>query len=577
MMMMKNNVLDRQNALLIMTGRYGGNNKGIKIMKTKITIISLFFTINSYCQTPSWEWAKSGGGINNDDGTSVVTDASGNVYVTGWFSSPSFLLSTTTLTNDSAGSGDIFVVKYDGLGNVLWAKSFGGISDDYGNGVAIDGNGNVFITGYFHSTTITFGTTTLTRVGGNDVFIVKCDSFGNVIWAKSAGGSANDESNSIALDSSGNVLIIGSFNSPSITFGTTTLASAGGNDIFIVKYDTGGNVIWAKGEGGTAYDWGSSVATDVSGNILITGYFKSTTIVFGTTTLNNAGIQNTFVAKYNVSGNALWAKSMEGTTNNGNDISTDNTGNVFVTGSFSAPGIIGTDTLTGNGTVDIFIVKFNALGSVLWFNGAGSGSLDSGNSIATDANGNIYETGFYSGYINFGATTFTNGGYAEIFVVKYDTFGNVLWAQNVGSANGNSNIGNGITTDGYGNVFTTGYFLNPTLTFGTINVTNAGNYDMFIAKLNSATGIEENIQNNEINIYPNPATNMLQIASSKFQVEGIKIYNVMGEKVISHWSLVNSNSVTVDVSGLENGMYFVEVYFDKLSNGGAVRKKFVKE
>ncbi len=279
-------------------------------MKKVITIsllalIGLSNLVNA--QVPNWAWAKSAGGTKDDYGRSVSTDASGNVFVTGHFDSKTIVFGTTTLTNanNSGNTNDIFIVKYNAAGNVLWAKSAGGIDGDQGYGVSTDASGNVFVTGHFNSATIAFGTTTLTNAdnSGNtdDIVIVKYDANGNVLWAKLAGRTQDDYSYSVSTDAGGNVFMTGIFYSDTITFGTTSLTNAGPNyeDIFIVKYDASGNVLWAKSAGGTSDEGGFSVSTDAGGNVFMAGYFRSATIPFGSTTLTNAGggVTDIFIAK----------------------------------------------------------------------------------------------------------------------------------------------------------------------------------------------------------------------------------------------------------------------------------------
>ena len=146
--------------------------------------------------------------------------------------------STLTSTN-----GNLFIAKYDASGNVLWAKSTAGAGDDgTGNSVSADAGGNVFVTGYFTSPTLTFGITTLTNAGGGggsfpyDIFIAKYDAGGNVLWAKSVGGTGWDQGNSVSADAGGNVFVTGSFSSLSLTFGSPTLTLAGNNDVFIASH-----------------------------------------------------------------------------------------------------------------------------------------------------------------------------------------------------------------------------------------------------------------------------------------------------------------------------------------------------
>jgi hypothetical protein len=456
-------------------------------MKNLSLLLLLAFLFNNpgFAQTPSWIWAKGTGGASVDVANSVSIDASGNVLVTGVFQSPTITFGTTTLTN--AGSNDMFIVKYDGSGNVLWAKSAGGAAGELAYGVSLDASGNVYVTGRFGSATVTFGTITLTNAGGSDMFIVKYDGSGNVLWAKSAGGTSVDVANSVCTDASGNVLITGYFQSPTITFGTTTLTNAGSggpSDIFIVKYDGSGNVLWAKSAGGTGTESGQGVSTDASGNVYVTGDFINPSFTFGTTTLTSAGSNDLFLVKYDSSGNVVWAKSAGGT--NGDmayDVSVDANGNVFVTGSFAfTPITFGTTTLTNAGSGDMFIVKYDGSGNVLWAKSAGGTSPDIAYGVSTDAGGNVYVTGrFVSPTINFGTNTLTNAGSGDMFIVKYDGSGNVLWTKSEGGTASES--GSGVSIDPGGNIYVAGNFDGPTITFGTTTLTNAGSSDIFVSKL----------------------------------------------------------------------------------------------
>ena len=208
-----------------------------KIILSSIIALLILSGVNANAQALNWQWAKSAGGTTLDAGYSISTDAGGNVLVTGSFFADSITFGSTTLINAGGGNADIFVVKYDASGNALWAKSAGGTSsDDEGLGISTDASGNVLVTGFFSSPTITFGSTTLTNAGSRDIFVVKYDASGNALWAKSAGGTSSDDRGfAISTDASGNVLVTGSFQSSSITFGSTTLTNAGSTDIFVAK------------------------------------------------------------------------------------------------------------------------------------------------------------------------------------------------------------------------------------------------------------------------------------------------------------------------------------------------------
>ena len=548
--------------------------------KLYTTLVIALLSIHSFAQAPNWAWAKSAGGTGDDHGKSIANDAAGNTFITGSFSSPTITFGTITLTNNNINNtGDIFIAKYDANGNVLWAKSSGGIGNDSGISISVDAAGNLYITGSYIGSTLTLDAITLanTNNGYCEIFIAKYDTNGNILWAKSAGGNYNDYGESISLDAAGNAYITGYFQSPSISFGATTLTNNGSYDIFIAKYDTNGNMLWAKSSGGIDDDWGQGIAIDAAGNAYITGYYHSATITFGATTLtnNNIGYYDIIIAKYDANGNVIWAKSSGGTnTDQGLCIATDTAGNTIIAGWFYSPTItFGTITLTNNGGNDIFIAKYDTNGDVLWAKSSGGTGWDVGNSIVTDATGNIYMTGrFNSPTITFGTTSLTNiSNVYDIFIVKYDSNGNVIWAKSSGGSG--HDYGNSISKDAAENIYISGYFQSPTITFGATTLTNNGSYDIFIAKLNTTTGIAEMENGETVLLAPNPFTSQLSISFNVAQKNtSIKLMNTLGECI---QQLTTSNQqLILDMSSFARGMYFVQITD---ANKNVVNKKVIKE
>jgi|GEM_PF-3538081 len=302
----------------------------------------------------NWQWAQKAGGADYDEGHGVAVDSSGNAYITGIFSGTA-TFGSTTLT--SAGYFDVFVAKIDSQGNWQWAQKAGGASGDYGWDVVVDSGGNVYATGEFWQTA-TFGSTTLTSTGGDDVFVTKIDSQGNWQWAQKAGGISNDFGRGVAVDSSGNTYITGSFPGTA-TFGSTTLTSTGHSDVFMAKIDSQGNWQWAQKAGGTDDDRGYDVAVDSGRNAYITGYFYGTA-TFGSTTLTSTGGDDIFVAKIDTQGNWQWTQKAGGTDyDEGCSVAVDSSGNVYVTGHFSETATFGSTTLTSTGWWDVFVTKLS--------------------------------------------------------------------------------------------------------------------------------------------------------------------------------------------------------------------------
>jgi len=563
-------------------------------MKTNTILFSLFLAIALlvinckvqivFSQSPNWQWVKSAGDSIDEYANSVTTDASGNIYVTGNFLSPTIVFGNDTLINaDSSGwSPDMFFVKYDASGNVLWAKSAGGGNSDNGNHVTTDVNGNVYVTGDFSSNSITFGSVTLINTYTSssnwvqDIFLVKYDSNGNVLWAKGAEGAWRDYSHSVTTDDSGNVYITGEFDGNSIIFGNDTLILAGWQDIFIAKYDENGNVLWAKsGKGGNSNSNSFSVATDASNNVYITGDFGGT-ITFGSISLTYAGYSDFFLVKYDSNGNVIWAKKAGG----GNfDIgfcaATDANGDVYVTGLFASSSItFGSITLTKVGIWNnMFLVKYDSNGNVLWAKKPGQNYNDYGSSVATDANGNAYVTGHFVSSIILGLDTLTGNGGAEVFIAKYDANGNTIWAKSAGGSKNDS--GRGVTIDANGNIYVAGEFGSTSMYFDNDSLVNAGGNtnncssssgckDMFIAKLDtsSTSGIaNENSFFIVINIYPNPFSTQANLVLPQEvninESPQLIVYDMYGNETTR--VQITSYRALIARDNLASGMYFCKV------------------
>ena len=542
--------------------------------------VAIIFSVNVFSQAPVWLWEKTVGGAGMDESWDIASDGNGSAYIAGFFSSSSITFGTITLNN--AGGVNVFIAKYNSFGNVLWARSAGGSGGDDAYGIATDVNGNVYVTGKFSSPSITFGSITLNNISDYDFFIAKYDSAGNALWAKVAGGNSDDRGYGLAADANGNVFVTGIFTSSSITFGVTTLTNpAGYSDLFIVKYDSAGNVLWAKKAGGNKFDFALRDATDGNGNVYVTGWFDSDSISFGTTTLVNAhgGNHDFFIVKYDSAGNVLWAKRA-GTTSDdaGLDVATDASGNAFVSGYFGPSSVsFGPITLNNTGSSDGFLVKYDTGGNVAWAKAMGGLDYDINTGVSIDAAGNAFVSGsFFSSVIIFGTDSLlnTSTSFNDVFVAKYNSAGNLLWKTKVGGSA--DEYSPRVAYDQFGNVYVTGYFYSPVISFGTDDLYNMGFDDIFLAKLEggAVTAMENIAYDKEITISPNPATNEIKIQSAEFKVESVEIYDVMGEKLpcAPLSSRRGAGGEVIDVSSLASGIYFLRIF----SASGIVTKKFVK-
>ncbi len=558
-------------------------------MKKILFAYIIVFAFKANAQT--WEWGVGARDTfaSGNEGYAITIDTLGNSYSTGAFNSGAISFGSTTLIN-TGGHYDVFLAKYDSNGNPIWAVKPNGTetADNWTQSVSSDKNANIFLTGFFGSSNLIFGTYTLTNVGVNNIFLVKYDKNGNVLWAKSAGGSSSDLGYSVSADINGNAIVTGNFSSPTIVFGSYTLTNTShnstySNNYFIAKYDANGNVLWAKNDIDTnGNGLSSSISTDINGNSYVTGSLYNT-IIIDTYTLTSSVPSNgnsVFLAKYDPNGNVLWAKTSTGSGGGGpNFVTTDASGNVFVTGYFLPPNIMfGTTMLTpdsiGAGLSSaIFITKYDANGNVLWVKGAGGTYHDVGYSVSTYTGGVIVSGGFTSPHITFGTYTLTPPPNATdpFFIVQYDLNGEVICASALTSGGDDQN---GVSVDKYGYAYICGdYQVNPLFVVGSDTLPLTAEEQVFVAKwlgnCNRA-GIEEYANGNaRVNVYPNPNTGsfVIEPQNTLYNVR-CTLYDVNGKAVLSQ--TINGKT-SIDASSLNEGVYNISLQ----SNEGVVNKRLV--
>lgn len=366
-------------------------------------------------QSNTINWTKRIGGTLNDRGNSITRDASGNIIITGYFEGTvDFNPSTGVANLTSNGGKDIFICKLNSGGAFLWAKSLGGNGDDQGNYISKDNLGNLYITGVFKDT-VDFdpGAGNFEKVsqGEDDVFILKLDNLGNFRWAKSFGGTNNDFSNYLLINSNSEIYTVGNFRDsidmdPNI--GVVNFSSSGNTDIFISKLDTAGNFIWAQSYGGVGDDNCSSIAKDSQGNIYATGGFSNTVNfnpVSGPSNLSSSGGKDIFVLKISPTGNYMWAKKMGGAQDDfGTSIEVDPIGHPLIYGYFQGTSDFNPAAAVNNivavGNKDIFFCKLTYLGNFKWVKQIGGLEEDLPTEMKIYSN-RVYSTGRFKGMSDF--------------------------------------------------------------------------------------------------------------------------------------------------------------------------------
>jgi hypothetical protein len=365
-----------------------------------------------------------------------------------------------------------------------WSAAFGPGS---AQSVAVDDSGHVFIAGWFGGT-VNFGGGNLTSAGSWDIYVAKFDADGNHIWSASFGDVNDEYAYGLALDDLSNVILTGWFIG-TVDFGGGVLTSAGGfGDIYVVKFDAGGNHIWSARFGDADDQYAYEVAADPSGNVIVVGHFDGT-VDFGGGALANIGGLDMYIAKFDVDGSHVWSHSFAGTgTQWGQGVAVDSAGKVALTGYADGSVDFGGGVLTSSGSYDVVVAKFDADGNHLWSGLFGDFNAQYGRAVTMDDSGNVVVTGSFRNSIDFGAGPMnTPVPFTEnIFVVKFTTDGNHVWSHRFGDGTAGSQVGRDVVVDDVGNIIVTGAFAG-TVDFGGGPFTAGGfGSDMFVARFTSA-------------------------------------------------------------------------------------------
>ncbi len=385
---------------------------------------------------PSHLWSKRFGSTGFDIGYAVGTDASDNVYVAGYFNGTVDFGGGNLM---SAGSDDVFLAKYDVNGAQVWSKRFGSTGFDDAYGLAVDASGNVVVIGRFEGT-VDFGSGAgLVSAGSTDIFVAKYNSAGVHQWSKRFGSTQADAAHAVALDGLGNVLMTGVFRL-TVDFGGGNLSSSGFNDVIVAKFDANGTHVWSQRFGSTLFEAGNTIAVDGSNNVIVGGQFQGT-VSFGGAGLvasstdmflakyNSAGVHQWSV-DFGGTGGDL-----------GKGVAVDGSGNVYYTGLFEGTVNFGGGAFVSLGASDIFLAKYNSAGAHQWSDSYGSALADEGRGVAADAGGNVTLTGEYQGTIDFGGGNLTSAGTRDVIVATYDATGAHQWSQSFGAGSDDTGNG----------------------------------------------------------------------------------------------------------------------------------------
>ena len=378
--------------------------------------------------TAGCSWAVRYGGNKSDVDEAVIgVDAKGNSFVVAEFTG-TIPFGTTTVI--SKGDQDIFVGKLDADGKPLWAVSAGSAKQDQGDAVAVDLQGNAYVLGNYRQSVDFGGKLLIVQTPLKQTsFVWKLSSTGVTVWASSVQGSQDNEGTAIAADSAGNSYIVGHFVGKA-RYGNAVINSAGSTDGYVAKLDKNGNFLWALRLGGTGADMAESVAVDSTGNVIVSGQFTGKATFGQTVSASASGNTDAFVMKLDSAGKVLWVRAGGSLDyDDAEGVGVDGAGYIYVTGEIEGTATFGGTKLTVAGDQDVYVWKLDTDGKHVWAVQGKADASASSKAIAVDATGNSYICGYQTGKTTFGATNLPQMDDQDVFVAKLDNTGKWQWAR----------------------------------------------------------------------------------------------------------------------------------------------------
>lgn len=522
-------------------------------MKSKLFTFSfLLLSFSSLAQIPTIDWKKCYGGTKNDALESIKQTPDGG-----------FIMLSTTYSSDGdvtsihggANDTDIWVAKLDGLGNIEWQKSIGGTQQDFGADIELTNDGGYIIAGRTYSSN---GDSTFTY-GGQDAWIIKITSTGEITWQKTFGGNGADAAYDIIQTTDGGYIFAG-FAGGS---GGIVTNFMGFRDGWIVKITNSGTLVWQKTLGGTQEDYAFKIIETNGGYIVGCQAYSSNLQVVG-----NHGADDFWLVRLNTTGAITWSRCYGGNNSEQlNDfIATNDNGYIMVGNADGNDGdVLGYHNPgTGNFGVkdDYLAIKIDQAGNILWQKCYGGSDNDMAQRVTNTPDGGFAITGYSDSNNGDNNSFFTFNGW-DYWLVKINGNGNIQWQETYGGSSKDAGID--ILSKSNGGLLLAGFTES-----NDQHVTgNKGLNDIWIVNLENFQLGNNDFVSTKIKLSQNPVNSLLRIENSNLFSSEITIYDVLGKKILS--GLLQNGEFKV--SNLKNGMYILELQNE---NYNSIKTKFIK-
>lgn len=546
------------------------------------TSISLFISLNHSLFAQDFNWVKSMGGIAADLVRDMTTDDSGNMYFTGTFSSTvDFDPGPNVFNLVSAGGGDIFVLKLSQSGKFVWVKQIGSTyMMDFGRSIKVGFANELYVCGQFGGTVDFDPNSGVHNVSANaeqDIFLLKLDTAGNFTWVHTFGDTGNNSCYDIEVGPSGSIYSTGRFEG-TIDFdpgsGLHNLTSVNSYDIYIQKLDCNGNFKWAYSFGDVYSQYGTAITVDSSENVIVGGVYSGEIDFDPSPDTNNLlsyGQDDIFILKLDSSGGVMWAESFGAlAVDYCSDIAVGPNNSILLSGLHNGTAYYKTSQFTGMGQDDAFLMKLNSSGVLEWFHNYGGTNDDFASRILVGNNDDTYLAGVYEGTMSVntssGIQNFTSNGQADIFFQKIDNQGNSVWIKAFGGFSNEIIYGLGQMLNG--ELFASGFFYDSIDFTGAgvpITLNSNGDVDIFLMSTDTLpTAINHPEKDISFGLYPNPTNGSFYLDFNNFKdVNYLKITNMLGTLLYSQ-KIIMQHQIKLDLD-LAPGLYLVNVV-DKMGS-----------
>jgi hypothetical protein len=498
----------------------------------------------------TFKWIDQFGSYGSDVGYCAVSDGNAR-YVAGWFENT---VSFGQYSMTSYGSTDIFLVRLDSMGNVMWCRHFGGYGYDYVAGLSTDHQGNLYFSGWFYEDAY-FDTFHISSYGLEDAFICRITTDGEVKWVLHGGGLDTDQAIRVNVSPTGTFIVFTGYYRDYAQFGPFSFFGSEGREFFIARVDTNGTYKWVFSAPGNSDEVGYGIDVDPFGNIYSLGYFYSYYWLVGSYLLINQGEFDCSLMKIDSAGNLIWAKRFGGYYDDVPRplIYYDNY--LYIGGYHYGQGDFLGIPLSGMGGRDQFVVKADTLGNGIWACDGISLWDDEMIQLDLDSTGNVYSSGGFNGVLQFGTASFPSFGLFDAFCLKIDgNNGNPLKAITGGGIMNDMFFGVSVIKED--TIILTGYF-SYVAKFGSNWLVSSGYNDIIIAETSDLyVSVQQPESPQNFIIYPNPARDHIICRFNGSVPSSLIIYNSYG-KIVMNAQIPMTKEITIDCSQLSAGFYYL--------------------